>query len=190
MSWIYYDDSDGTYLGEISGTASSPPDTDRASGLACDSDSVIYQSGGDAGRVNKIDLTDDSLIQAVTSLIDEPYGMSLDSNSALFVVNEDDENIVNIINGTSSVFASETFLDDPRGMTLGPVYTVSSANNTGTNSFSASNTGSNVNNDELGFTFYFMAKNYTGSITLPSNFIILSFSNAFSKFSFCCFVTP
>ena len=31
---IYYDDSDGTYLGEISGTASSPPDTDRASGLA------------------------------------------------------------------------------------------------------------------------------------------------------------
>ncbi|MBI1662771.1 MAG: hypothetical protein IS860_04620 [Nitrosopumilus sp.] len=77
--------------------------------------------------------------------------MSLDYNSVLFVVNEDDENIVSIINGTSSVFASETFLDDPRGMTLGPVYTASSASNTGTNSFSASNTGSNASNDEPGF---------------------------------------
>ncbi len=138
-SILYYRASDGTYQGEISGTGSFSPNTHRAAGLECGAamggtGSSLYQSGDDAGRVNEINPASGSLITTITSLIDEPYGMDMDDAGVLYVANKDDDNIISISSGTSSVFASGNRMDDPRGVVVGPQYSESSTATSGSES--------------------------------------------------------
>ena len=130
---FYYNSSDGSHLGEISGTSTDPPNTYKAAGLTCGtamsgSGDSLYQSGDDRGRINEINPSSGSLRQAITSLVDEPFGMDMDGDGILYVANKDDDNVLKIVSGTSTVFAAETSgngLDDPRGVTIGPVYSAS-----------------------------------------------------------------
>ena len=125
---LYYDSSTGAYLGKISGDGSPWPNTYRAAGLECGSAmgsstaTSLYQSGDDAGRVNEINPATNLPIRSITSSMDEPYGMDMDSAGILYVANKDDDNIVKISSGTTSVFASGNRMDDPRGLTVGTLY--------------------------------------------------------------------
>ena len=127
---FYYSASTGSYLGTISGTNSSPPNTFEAAGIQCGpamtgSGTNIYQSGDDNGRVNEI-TTSGTLVREITSSIDEPYGMDMDSAGNLYVANKDDDNILKITNGIPTALISGG-LDDPRGVTVGPPYLASGA---------------------------------------------------------------
>lgn len=131
-SWhkiLYYTSTSGTYQGTISGTAS--PNTQRLIGLACGSamsgsGTSLYQSGGDPGRVNEISTSTRSLVRAVTSHIDEPYGMDITSSGILYVANRDSDEITKVQSGTASVFASGNDMDGPRDVVTGPVYSAPS----------------------------------------------------------------
>lgn len=127
---LYYSSSTGMYQGSISGSATSPPNTYRAAGIACGAaitgtGSSLYQSGDDGGRVNEINPTTGALKTAFTSLVDEPYGIDMDSSGNLYVVNKDDDNVLRISDaGTTSVLITGG-LDDPRGIAIGPRYSQS-----------------------------------------------------------------
>lgn len=127
---LYYSSSTGSYLGSISGTASSTPDTYRAAGVTCGaaitgSGYSIYQSGADPGQVNEINTVTGALKTEFNSLIDEPYGIDMDSSGNLYVVNKDDDNVLRISPaGTTSVHITGG-LDDPRGIAIGPRYSQS-----------------------------------------------------------------
>ena len=122
---LYYTASSGAFVGEIYGLTSTL-NTRAAAGLECGpaiygSGTSLFQSGDDNGRVNEINLSNNSLVRSITSFIDEPYGMEMDHTGILYVVNKDDENVIRILpGGTTSVIASD--FDDPRGITLGPEY--------------------------------------------------------------------
>ncbi len=123
---LYYDASDGAYIGEID---SSSPNTHEAYGLDCGTGfdgtgTSLYMSGDDSGRINEIDVADNSLINEETSGIDEPFGIVLDGHQMLLVLNKDDDNIVRL-NATTSVELSDANIDDARGITLGPVHAAS-----------------------------------------------------------------
>ena len=156
---LYYSSSDGLYLGDILNSNRLSPNTYRVTGLECTSGNILYQSGDDGGRVNKINSVTGSLIYEVTSDIDEPYFMDIDDAGNVYVANKDDDNIVKITpEGTTSVFASHRF-DDPRGVSLGPVFSSAS----GTASGAVSGASDDQSNDEA--EFYLM---YNGTaVTAP-----------------------
>jgi len=169
---LYYRASDGTHLGEISGTALRPPNTYRASGVECGpamtgSGTSLYQSGDDGGRINEINPSTGSLVRTVTSLIDEPYGMDMDGAGVLYVANKDDDNVVKISSGQSSVFASGNRMDDPRGVTVGPVYS-SGASGQG------SSQSEDAQNDEPGFVLMHNGTATHGPISLVTQLTSLA----------------
>ena len=143
---LYYTASAGTYLGTISGSS---PNTHRATGVECGtamsgSGTSLYQSGDDRGRVNEINPTNSRLVRQITSLIDEPYGMDMDGAGVLYVANKDDDNIVKIASGTTSVFATGNRMDDPRGLTTGRVYSGSSSSESAAQPAGAENDGPEI----------------------------------------------
>ena len=124
---LYYDADDGTYLGRIH----EDPflDVRQPSGITCGAASgvgtgktSIYQSGYVRDVINEIDHAKHTRVHVVTSLVDGPYGMDLDGNQILYVANRNDDNILRIDGSQSTVFATPSRGDDPRGVTLGPVY--------------------------------------------------------------------
>ena len=124
---LYYAASNGTYDGRIDGT--SFLDLKQPTGLICGAASGVgtggtslYQSGAVSNRVNEIDIARYALVHTVTSLVDGPYGMDLDGSLVLYVANKDDDDILKIDGTRSSVFATLSSVDDPRGVALGPVY--------------------------------------------------------------------
>ncbi len=124
----YFTTSSGVYQGEIIGSDTNSINTQRPTGLECASGNILYQSGDDNGRVNKINSSIPSLSSAITSNIDEPYNMDMDAAGNIYVANKDDDNVVKITpSGVSSEFTSGTHgLDDPRGLTIGPRFTSTS----------------------------------------------------------------
>ncbi len=149
---LYYDASDGSYLGEVNGTISDPINARRAAGLACGNSIIgsgtsLYQSGDDRGSVREINPATSTLVHQFTFLVDDPYGMDMDTHGNLYIANKDDDNILQIAqNGTVSVFA-EGSLDDPRGVIVGPQY-AGTARSEGASSRSTIND----QNDELEVT--------------------------------------
>ena len=171
---LYYRASDGKYMGSISGTATSTPDTTRATGLECGPDLtgsgyVLYQSGGDSGRVNEINLSTKSLIRTVTSLIDEPYGMDMRGN-VLYVANKDDDNIIKLSAGISSIFASENRIDDLRGLAIGPVYSGGGSSSDSNNESKL--TEQDVQNDEPEITLMHNGTATYGPIHITSGSLL------------------
>lgn len=165
---LYYKASDGKYLGNLSSTASSPPNMRAATGLECGpamtgSGTSLYQSGDDGGRVNEISLSTESLVRSTTSLIDEPYCMDMDGAGVLYVANKDDDNIVKIESGASSVFASGNTMDDPRGVTVGPAYSAAGASGQGSPS-----QPEEVQNDEPEFVLTYNGTTTYGPIILAA----------------------
>ena len=119
----YYNATDGRYLGKIPGMGSPAPLVTRPHGLECDGSTVLYQAADSVNRVNKINATTGSLIKAIRSMVDNPHGIDADADGNVFVANKDDDNILKITRtDTVSVLISDRALDDPRGVTVGPVY--------------------------------------------------------------------
>ena len=119
----YYDAKDGRYLGKIPDTGSPVPNIRLPHGLECDGSTVLYQAATSSNRVNKINPSTGSLIEEITSMVDNPHGIDADDSGNVFVANRDDDNILKITRtGTVSVLISDRALDDPRGVTVGPVY--------------------------------------------------------------------
>lgn len=135
-SVLYYDGATGKYKGTVQSAqqGTQRPDTDNAVGLECGpaiagttGTTSLFQSGGDPGRINEINLTTKLLTGNFTLSIDEPYGIDSDPAGNLYVANKDDNNIVRISPaGAATVFATGG-LDDPRGVSVGPEYTTSAA---------------------------------------------------------------
>ncbi len=122
---IFYYSTSGSLLGTIS-PGTNNPNTQHSRGLECGpaiigSGTSLYQSGGDAGRVNEINYRTNSLIREFTSDVDEPHRMDMDSLGNLYVANKDDDNII-MINQTGVTEVADYRLDDPRGVQIGPVY--------------------------------------------------------------------
>ncbi|MDE0526623.1 MAG: S8 family serine peptidase [Thaumarchaeota archaeon] len=150
---LYYDADDGTYQGRIHGGPFL--DVRQPSGIACGAasgigagETSIYQSGYVRDIINEIEAVKYKKVHAVTSLVDGPYGMDLDGNRTLYVANKNDDNILRIDGTTSAVFATPARGDDPRGVTLGPVYSGSGASGAdGASGFA----GASEDNDEPKF---------------------------------------
>ncbi|MDA7958960.1 MAG: S8 family serine peptidase [Nitrosopumilus sp.] len=128
----YYDAKDGRYLGKIPDTGSPAPLVTRPHGLEYGGAAVLYQAATSSNRVNTINTSTGSLIEAITSLVDNPHGIDADADGNVFVANRDDDNILKITRtGTVSALISDRALDDPRGVTIGPVYSRPSAGTAG-----------------------------------------------------------
>lgn len=173
---LYYRASDGTYLGAISGTASSTPNTRAATGLECGSAMIgsgtsLYQSGDDDGRINEINPSTGSQVRSITTLIDEPYCMDMDAAGVLYVANKDDNNIVKITSAQSSVFASGNSMDDPRGVTVGSVYSTGAS---GRGSSQQSDSAQDVQNDEPEFVLMYNGTATYGPIILAAQTTLLT----------------
>ena len=171
---LYYRASDGTYLGAISGTASSTPNTRVATGLECGpamtgSGTSLYQSGDDGGRINEINPSTGSLVRSITSLIDEPYCMDMGGAGVLYVANKDDDNIVKIASAQSSIFASGNSMDDPRGVAVGPVYSSGSGQGS-----PLSEGARDVQNDEPEFVLTYNGTVTYGPVTLAAQTVSLT----------------
>ncbi len=127
----YYLASDGSYLGKIyASSLPTAPDTRRATGLDCGSaitgtGNSLYQSGDDGGRINEINSSTGALKTEFTSLVDEPYGMDMDSSGNLYAANKDDDNVIKIDSDGTVVELISDRLDDPRGVEVGPRYVAS-----------------------------------------------------------------
>ena len=156
---LYYTANNGTYTDKIDVT--SFLDLRQPTGLVCGAasgvgtgETSIYQSGATSNRINEIDATRYSRVHTVTSLVDGPYGIDIDGSQILYVANKDDDNILKINGTQSSVFATTRSVDDPRGVTLGPVYSGGASGSTGGASGSTEGTSSAApgGNDEPEFT--------------------------------------
>lgn len=151
---LYYAAGNGTYIDKVD--RSTFLNLQQPTGLVCGAASGVgsgvtslYQSGAISNRVNEIDIATYRLVHSVTSLVDGPYGLDLDGSQILYAANKDDDNILKINGTQSSVFATYSRADDPRGVTLGPVYSESGASGAGGASGAAEAPGGN---DEPEFT--------------------------------------
>ena len=121
----YYSASSGSYQGAASSSTSSFT-TRYPYGVAWDGTS-LYQSGGDAGRVNKISPSTLALTRSFSGThIDEPLGMDAAPDGKVYVANKDTDRVAVIspAGAVSSLFASR--LDDPRDVAVGPRYAAAS----------------------------------------------------------------
>ena len=148
---LYYAANNGTYVDKVD--RSTFLDLTQPTGLVCGAasgvgsgEASLYQSGAISNRVNEIDVARYTSVHSVTSMVDGPYGLDLDGDQILYAANKDDDNILKINGTQSSVFATYSRADDPRGVTLGPVYSESGA------SESAGAPGAPGGNDEPEFT--------------------------------------
>lgn len=125
---LYYDASNGTHLGTLSGVSSAPVNAELAAGLACGpsmngTGTSLYQSGGFDGYVNEIDPFTGSLIRTLTDRLDHPYGMVM-KDSSLYVLNNGlDYGITKITHGgTASDFVDRVRSRGFVGITASQTY--------------------------------------------------------------------
>lgn len=128
--------------------------------------------GDDGGRVNEIRPSDGSLVQAITTDIDEPYHMDIDGLGILYVANKDNDDVMKISSGsTTSISSSDNRLDDPRGVELGPVYSSSSSSSRSESTPPSHATGDGddgdgTNNEEPDFTLTYNGTAVHGPVLL------------------------
>ncbi len=117
---LYYNAATGSYSGTMSTSSQA---LYYSKGLAWDASgsTSLLASGDDSGRIVRINPSTNSPITSYSSLIDEPYGMDVDSAGVIYVTNKDDNNIVKIDGTTASVLVSGSNAPySPRDVTLGP----------------------------------------------------------------------
>ena len=83
-------------------------------------------------------------INATSGDLRTAVGRTPDGAGVLYVANKDDDNIVKIASGTTSVFATGNRMDDPRGLTTGRVYSGSSSSESAAQPAGAENDGPEI----------------------------------------------
>ena len=116
----YYSASTGKYLGAVSSRTSAFT-TVEPSGLAWRGS--LYQSGGDAGQVNRIATPALTLERSFSGThIDEPFGMDVAHDGSVYVASKDTGRVAVISAAGVVTRLVSSSLDDPRDVAVGPRY--------------------------------------------------------------------